>query len=190
MVLRRKLYPPTTTTTTNKPKQGLCCPRNQRNTPSPFAPPPPSITPEQIQKTQPHQQHFANFAASSQQLRVTTRTPTATLPPCIPTHVSSPPPTNKSMSPSTPTVTQQVLSRGWGGSTSFSPQCPHWGAWSPPKPFCRAKGHLACHLPAWHSRRGRAVTPWWQRSREEARLHAHKSGAAGESRARGRGSGG
>lgn len=89
-----------------------------RETPPTPSPPPPTFN--RIQKNSTAPAALCKLCSTFTAAQGTTRTPVAMLPP------------PKSMSPSTPTGTQQVLGRRWGEHILLPPM-PTLGAWSPPR---------------------------------------------------------
>lgn len=114
-MLRGKFCPPTKT---NPPPDKDYAAQRTRETPPTPSPPPPTFN--RIQKNSTAPAALCKLCSKFTAAQGTTRTPVAMLPP------------PKSMSPSTPTGTQQVLGRRWGEHILLPPM-PTLGAWSPPR---------------------------------------------------------
>lgn len=113
-MLRGKFCPPTKTTP--PPDKDYAAQRTRETPPTP-SPPPPTFN--RIQKNSAAPAALCKLCSKFTAAQGTTRTPVAMLPP------------PKSMSPSTPTGTQQVLGRGWGRAHP-SPTDAHAGGVEPP----------------------------------------------------------
>lgn len=124
-MLRGKFCSPTKTNP--PPRQGLCCPENQRNAPNPFAPPPHLQShPKKLNRpgsTLQTLQHVHSSSGYHKDPRCHAPPPQIHVPKHTDGHATSP-------------------GEGMGESTSFSHRCPRWGRGAPPASLCRAMGHL------------------------------------------------